>query len=247
MLHGPQKDQFDLLFRVPAVCAEMLDDGRADIGIVPSVELLRQDLEVIPGVGICCLGAVRSILLISTCPPDKIRTLAADAGSRTSVALARVLLSRRYGSEPSIVSSEPDLSAMLETADAALIIGDPALRLDPDSLPFHVLDLGREWTAMTGLPMVFAVWAGRKECIHAGVAKAFQDSLAFGLSHLDEIVPLESEPRGVTAELARRYLTVHIRFGVGTAEQKGLALFLEYAKALEGESSFLKSPNATLT
>ena len=77
------------------------------------------------------------------------------------MALSRVILARKYGVEPEVRSLKPHLSAMLEIADAALIIGDAALVLDPADLPFHVLDLGREWVEMTGLPMVFAVWAAR--------------------------------------------------------------------------------------
>src|SRR5215813_7297152 len=96
MLHGPQQGLFDLEFRLPAGCADDLANGSADIGIVPSFELTKQDLEIIPGVGIACHGPVRSILLISHCPAAKIRTLAADTSSRTSVELARVILERKY-------------------------------------------------------------------------------------------------------------------------------------------------------
>src|SRR5947207_225830 len=161
MLHGPQQGLFDLDFRVPAGCADALASGRADIGIVPTFELTRQDLEVIPGAGIACHSAVRSILLVSRCPAEEIRTLAADSSSRTSVQLARVILERRYGAEYVSIPHAPDLDAMLRVADAALIIGDPALRLNPALLPYEVHDLGAEWVEMTGLPMVFAVWASR--------------------------------------------------------------------------------------
>ena len=88
MLHGPQRGLFDLEFRVPAACADELASGTADIGIVPSFELTRQNLEVLPGAGIACHGPVRSILLIASRPISEIRTLAADASSRTSVQLA---------------------------------------------------------------------------------------------------------------------------------------------------------------
>src|SRR5580700_3826672 len=122
MLHGPQRGLFDLDFRVTAECAEQVASGAADIGIVPSFELTRQDLEIIPGAGIACHCAVRSILLISRLPAGEIRTLALDSSSRTSVALARVILERRYGAVPQTVSHAPDLDAMLRIADAALII-----------------------------------------------------------------------------------------------------------------------------
>src|ERR1700704_3096789 len=100
MLHGPPRDLFDLVLRVPGECADRVAWGAADIGIVPSFELTRQDLEIIPGAGIASHGAVRSILLISKCPAAEIRSLAVDSSSRTSVELVRVILERRYGAEP---------------------------------------------------------------------------------------------------------------------------------------------------
>src|ERR1035438_4394876 len=127
MLHGPQKGIFELDFRVPSGCAEQLASGAADIGIVPSFELTRQDLEVIPGVGIACHGAARSILLVSSRPAARIRTLAVDSSSRTDRKSTRLILNQRYGAEPVMTAHAPDLEAMLRVADAALIIGDPAL------------------------------------------------------------------------------------------------------------------------
>ncbi len=138
---------------------------------MPSFELTRQDLEIIPGTGIACHGPVRSILLVSSRPAAQIRTLALDSSSRTSVELVRVILEHRYWVVPQTVSHAPDLEAMLRVADAALLIGDPALRLDPAALPWHVYDLGAEWVEMTGLPMVFAVWAGRRGMVIGGVGR----------------------------------------------------------------------------
>ena len=139
MLHGPQQGLFDLIFRVPAECADLVAAGEADIGIVPSFELTRLDLAIVPGVGIASRGAVRSILLVSRCPAGEIRRLAADISSRSSVALARILLQHKFGASPLLVSLPPDLNAMLQEADAALIIGDPALRLDPAARWFSYL------------------------------------------------------------------------------------------------------------
>src|SRR5690348_17362376 len=113
MLHGPQRNLFDLDFQIPAGCADEVASGAADIGIIPSFELTRQDLDIIPGAGIACHGAVRSILLVSSRPAPEIRTLAADSSSRTSVELAQVILERRYGATPESVSHAPDLEAML--------------------------------------------------------------------------------------------------------------------------------------
>src|SRR5690349_22882649 len=123
MLHGPQRGIFDLDFQIPAACADQVASGAADIGIIPSFELTRQDLEIVPGPGIACHGPVRSILLISARPVKEIRKVALDSSSRTSVELARVVLERRYGVIPETISHPPDLDAMLRIADAALIIG----------------------------------------------------------------------------------------------------------------------------
>ena len=229
MLHGPQRDLFDLEFHLPADCADRLAGGDADIGIVPSFELTRQDLEIIPGAGIACHGAVRSILLISSRPAAQIRTLALDSSSRTSVELARVILKHRYGVVPQTISHAPHLDAMLGIADAALIIGDPALHIDPASLPWHVFDLGAEWVAMTGLPMVFAVWAGRRGAVTPDVVAAFQESCRYGLSRLEEIVVAESRARGFGEDLVRDYLTHHIVHELGPRDYQGMELFLEYA------------------
>ena len=231
MLKGEQRGLFDLSFAVPSECADRLDAGTADIGIVPSIELTRQTLDIIPGAGIACRGRVRSILLISKVPFDQIGTLAVDSSSRTSVALSRIILSRKYGVEPFLRPQKPDLASMLDYADACLIIGDPALLLDPSDIPFHVLDLGVEWTEMTGLPMVFAVWASRPE---TGVVspEPFLASLQFGLDHLRDIVQTEHVNRQITAELAYRYLTRNIVFELGTDEYQGLNRFLQYAKEL---------------
>ena len=229
MLHGPERDRFHLEFRLPAECADQMASGAADIGIVPSFELTRQDLEIIPGAGIACHGAVRSILLISSRPAAEIRSLALDSSSRTSVELVRVILQRRYGVTPTAVSHAPDLHAMMRIADAALIIGDPALRIDAASLPWRVYDLGAEWMALTGLPMVFAVWAGRKGTVTPELVAAFQESCRYGLDRIEEIVAAESAARGFAPELVRRYLTHHIVHELGPRDYRGMELFLEYA------------------
>src|SRR5258706_16463029 len=167
---------FDLTFRVPSECADLVASGAVEIGNIPAIEMFRQNLQMVPGLGVAARGAVRSILLVSKRPLAEIRTLAADSSSRTSVALTRIILSRRYGVEPEFHPHAPDLAAMLDQADAALIIGDPALRLDRTALPYLVADLGEEWTEMTGLPMVFAVWAGHKEHITPEVSAALAES-----------------------------------------------------------------------
>ena len=230
MLHGSQRDLFNLEFRLPSACADDLASGAADIGIVPSFELTRQDLEIIPGVGIGCHGAVRSILLISHRPAAEIRSFAADTSSRTSVELARVILERRYGARPESIPHAPDLEAMMRIADAALIIGDPALRIDPAALPYHVYDLGAEWLELTGLPMVFAVWAGRRGTVTPEIAEAFRASYRYGRERIEEIVAAESVARGFAPEDVREYLNRYIVHELGPRDYEGMRLFLEWAR-----------------
>lgn len=233
MLYGADESQggevFDLRFALPSECADQLAAGKVDIGIVPVIEMARQKLEYFLGTGIACHGPVRSILLVSKVPWRQIRRLATDAGSRTSVMLAQVILAEKFGVEPSLISRRADLAAMLGEADAALLIGDPALRLDPVTLPFETMDLGGEWTAMTGLPMVFAVWSARKELMQERYARAFIASCRFGLEHIEEIVRTEAPSRGITEHLARTYLTNHIVFELGDSDYAGLELFLRQA------------------
>ena len=233
MLHGAQRDRFDLTFCLPSECAARLESGAADIGIVPTVEAARQGLAVIPGAGIACHGPVRSILLVTKVDPGRIRTLALDASSRSSAMLARIVLSRRYGAEPRVGSMPPDLGAMLAVADAALVFGDPALRLEPEALGLVSLDLGGEWCEMTGLPMVFAVWASRPEAAAPGLAEAFLGSCRFGIEHLEEIVRLEAAPRQLSEALAREYFARHIILELGERDYEGMRLFVQYAREFD--------------
>lgn len=229
-LHHPHP--FNLRFALPSECSDQLASGEADIGIVPVIEIARQKLEFFRGTGIACHGPVRSILLVSKVPVHRIRTLAADAASRTSVMLARVILAEKYGVEPKLLSRPADLAAMLGEADAALVIGDPALRLEPEALPFEILDLGGEWTSMTGLPMVFAVWGGRKEAMVQPYGQAFVDSCRYGLENMDALVRHEAPRRGVSEDLAREYLTRHIVFELGERDYQGMNLYLKLALAV---------------
>src|SRR6185295_2388844 len=122
------------------------------------------------------------------------------------------------------------LDAMLSIADAALIIGDPALRIDPESLPWHVYDLGAEWLAMTGLPMVFAVWAGHGDVVTPEVGDAFRESCRYGLAHMDDIVRAEAVVRGFPEAVIREYLTRHIVHELSEQDYRGMELFLNYAR-----------------
>ena len=229
---------FDLDFALPSECARQLAAGETDIGIVPVAALLDGEYEIFRGTGIACHGAVRTILLISKVPFGEIRSVAMDAGSRSSVMLTRILLHQMHGVEPEWHAQPADMIAMLGTADACLIIGDPALRLDPAALReqgFQVADLGEEWLKLTGLPMVFAVWAGRKGTHTPERERAFADSYQFGKQHIGEIVQLEYEARGVSKELVRDYLTRYIVFELGDKEYEGMNLYLKNVKRIKDQ------------
>ena len=232
-LHGPQQGIFDFRFDLPAQCADALGSGEADIGIVPCAELDRLGLDYLPDVGIACDGEVRTILLISRRPIREIRTISLDSGSRTSVALTRILLAECYGVRPQIRSQNPVLEEMLAVSDAALIIGDSALAIDPAALPFETLDLGAEWVKWTGLPMVFAVWAGKKALLTPKVAEAFRVSREWGRTHLDEMVTRAAAERGFTEDLVRRYFTQYIRYELGPRHLEGLKAFRVLVRGLE--------------
>ena len=234
--HSPDpilREAFDLRFALPSACADQLASGQADIGIVPVIEMARQGLDYFPGTGIACHGPVRSILLISKVPFKEIRTLATDSGSRTSAMLSQVILAEKFGVRPQVFSHPADLPDMLGKADAALVIGDAALRLDPATLPFETLDLGAEWIAMTGLPMVFAVWAGRKQIVHEPYGQVFLESLRYGLLHMDDIVAAEAPGRQFSPDVVRRYLTHHIVFELGEKDYEGMRLYIQHALRLD--------------
>jgi chorismate dehydratase len=150
--------------------------------------------------------------------------------------LARVVLALKYGRNPEIRTLPPDMDTMLQGSDAALIIGDPALQIEPNSLPYRVLDLGFEWTEITGLPMVFALWSGPQRFLAEKFRRAFAESCRFGLDHLEDIVRLDAPERGFPPDLVRTYLTRHIQFELGKDHLLGLQLFLRHTAELNGRA-----------
>src|SRR5262245_16126052 len=155
LTRGSQRGLFDVILTPPAECARLLQDGLADVALIPSIEFARTSgLSAVPGTGISARTEVRSVLLMSRVPPSSIRTLAVDANSRTSVALSRLILERRHGCRPHMEAMPPEPEAMLARHEAALVIGDAALRASlrpPSAAGLHVMDLAREWTQMTRL------------------------------------------------------------------------------------------------
>jgi predicted solute-binding protein len=185
--------------------------------------MARQNLPAVPGLGIASDGDVRSIFVVSHVHASEIRSLALDSSSRTSTALARIILDRKFGVRPRTIPYPPNVDKMLTLADAALVIGDPALRLAPQQEGYFVYDLGREWTEMTGLPMVYAMWAGRGA---DDAAALLHESYAWGRDRIDEIVASEAPPRRIPATLARTYLTTNIIFELGERHMRGLDMYL---------------------
>jgi chorismate dehydratase len=214
----------------PAAIADRLRDGTLEVGLVPSIELARNPgLEVVPGLAIGATHEVRSVLLVSRVPVREIRAVALDESSRTSAALARILLAERYGLRPEFHAAAADLESMLAGADAALLIGDPALAVPRER--FVVLDLAGEWLELTGLPFVFAVWAAREGIAAGDLAARLEASLRRGLAELDAIVAETSRESRLEPAVLRDYFTRNLSYRMGPAEQAGLAEFLRRAAA----------------
>jgi len=224
----------DVSYTIPSACAEALRAGTADIGIIPAAAYATvPDLLIIPDVAIAARRAVRSILLVSKIRldqwPERIRTVALDTSSMTSVALAKILFAKWLGGARDYRPMAPDLDAMLSTCDAALIIGDPALQID--RAQYFTLDLAEEWVARTGKSFVFAFWAIRAQSLEgrakAAIAKAFKESRDQGVSPKNlEAIAQEWAPRlGISIESVRIYLTQNIHYYLDPASLEGLALY----------------------
>ena len=230
--HGLGWEHFHLKFHYPSACADRLRTGDVDAGIVSSIEYLRiPNLRIVPGLCIASPKRVRSVVILSKVPPEQIRSLALDTSSRTSVVLAQLVLRERYGVTPTIADMGPDLPTMLEAHDAAMMIGDTAMRAPRQGL--FVLDLAEEWHTWTGLPFVFALWLVRQDApelpVPGGVAPFFHKSLEIGLAQLPAIVEEARRTIGWTKIELHEYLTENISYTLGEAEQKSLALFFEKA------------------
>jgi chorismate dehydratase len=226
-------DLVTLRFDVPSVCAELLDAGAIDLGMVPSAAYAaRPGDRIVPGVCIGSDGPVASVAVFTRVPVSRVRRLALDTSSRTSALLTRILCQRRFGIAPVFVSRPPDLRAMLDGADAALLIGDPALFADAGALGVEKIDLGTEWTALTGLPFVWAFWAGRPEAADPAVVAALQQAAEAGMRHTDAVADAYCAGHPGRKPLARRYLREHLAFRLDARAVAGLRRFYAEAAAL---------------
>jgi chorismate dehydratase len=226
-------DRWRIRYDVPSKCAALLHAGEIDLGLIPSIEYLQfADYRFVPGVGIGSCGPVASVALYTRGPIDAVRRIALDTSSRTSVALVKVLSRHRFGIDPEFVHHGPDLPAMTRDHDAALLIGDPAFDADHGALGLTKIDLGTEWTRMTGLPFIYAAWTGRAGAVSNSDIEALQDAQAEGVRARDAIAA--EYGRGDAARTARAaaYLRDNVKYGLGAREAAGLQLFLDYAAAL---------------
>ena len=220
-------------YDVPSVCAELLHDGHVDLGLIPSIEYLRgPDYRLVPGVGIGSRGEIATVALYTRTPIGGIRTIALDTSSRTSVALTRVLCGKRFGIAPEFVPHRPDLAAMIARSDAALLIGDPAFDANHEALGLEKIDLGAEWTALTGLPFIYAAWTGRPDALGPGDVEALQRAQEEGVAAIDAIAAEYGRGDDRVTRRAARYLRDNVKYALGPEEAAGLQLFLDYAADL---------------
>jgi chorismate dehydratase len=215
----------DLSFDLPSRLADRLAAGEFEVGLIPVVEYFRGDrYSYIPGVAIGSRGPVLSVTLFSRVPWPEIRSVALDEGSRTSAALAQILLRKRYGVAPAVEALPIDAPADESKADAVLLIGDRAMRA---CLPGHryAYDLGREWADWTGLPFVYAVWAVRDGVDLGPAAAAFRKAKEYGLAHAGVIAHREAPALGLDSGYCRRYFDAIINYDLGPRELAGLGRF----------------------
>lgn len=210
-LQGRLSEPYAARYLPPAEVADLLAAGGLDVGLIPALEVQRiPGLKVVPDLCVAAEHEVRSVLLVLNRPLPKVRRVALDLNSRTSAALVKILLADRYGLRPEYVRAQPDLDAMFRDADAALVIGDPALKVD--RARYATLDLAAEWRAMTGYPAVFAVWAVAPHVDLPQLTHDLKASLLLGLSEMDDLVAQSALELALPATEVRAYLTENLHY-----------------------------------
>ncbi len=234
LIYGLERQSLvrQLVLDLPSRLADRLMVGELDVALIPSVEFLRcEQLSIISDACIACRGPVRSVRLLFRKPPEEIRSLALDEGSRTSCALAQVLLAQKFDIYPQLLPLPIDAELPDVAADALLVIGDRAMSLDTSGYVAD-WDLGQEWTQLTGLPFVFAMWVANATPDSAAMAHTLAQARDQGLANLTEIVERESANYGLSLADCRRYFEDQLYFYLGTEELAGLDLFRSQAAEL---------------
>jgi chorismate dehydratase len=231
----------DLRKDTPDRLNDALVAGDLDIGPISLVEYLRHadELLLLPDLAVGSDGPVRSVNMVTTRPPAEVRRVALGSTSRTGVLLAKMLLAERYGATPEFFRCPPDLTEMLLEADAAVVIGDVALRAyhEAPARGLTVVDLAEAWRDWTGLPMVFAVWAVRRDfaAAHPGIAKdvhqAFLRSRDLCLAELDEVAASAARWEPFSAQTLADYFRA-LDFSLGDRQVEGLREFARRAAAV---------------
>ena len=220
-----------VIYARPSELAECVLTGRADAALVPVVDCFANDeLRMIDGPGICADGDVRSVLLKCDRPLARVRLVRPDAASRTSNALAGVLLDEHFRVPAELTDADGP-------ADAEVVIGDRALREPPAACRDY--DLAGEWKAMTALPLVFAAWAHRADRRDAdALAQIVRRARAAGLAAIDELAAIQARRIHLPVAECLDYLTTAVRYDVGPQERAGMALF----ERLLGQRAGVKGP-----
>jgi predicted solute-binding protein len=235
LVYGLDREpRFEIRYDIPSECARLLHEDRIDLGLIPSIEYLRGpgSYGIVPGPAVASRGSVASVALFTRREPADIRSIAMDTSSRTSVALAMVLARRAFGIAPRTIAMAPDLDAMLAQADAALIIGDYALFVDYEGAGVHKVDLGELWTRHTGLPFVYAFWAGRPDVVTPEDVALLQRARDAGVTHSDAVAREYFRDDPARQVIASSYLRDNIRYYLGHEEYAGLETFYRYAAEL---------------
>lgn len=230
LLQKNPPNDFQLSFDIPRVCAAKLSNQEISLGLIPSIEFARikQSLKIVPNLCIASQEYVKSVELFFNKDITNIRKIAVDASSRTSVALLKILCRELYEIQPEFIEHDPNLSEMLKVADAALVIGDKALyEHDKNHLRY---DLAEDWFSLTGLPFVFAFWAGISDSVSKEDVEILQKSKEFGFQNKSVIAQICSKQNpDFTPEFYENYFTENIFYELGENEIKGLNTFYELA------------------
>ena len=238
----------DLTKDTPEKLSEQLVRGDLDIGPITLVEFLRNagDLVALPDIAVGCDGPVMSCVIVSQLPLERLdrERVALGSTSRTSVRLAQLLLAERYGVEPDYYTCPPDLGLMMQEAQAAVLIGDAALRAslhDAPRLGLQVHDLGQMWKEWTGLPFVFAVWAARRDYLERepeivdAVHDAFLSSRDLSLEEVTKVAEQAARWEPFGAGLLERYFTT-LDFRLGAEQLAGIT---EFARRTGPDTGYL--------